>query len=46
MIRAKRKRVLIQRVLTDAAEGQRIFDALADGGSVRMPLQKTFWSPS
>jgi PhnB protein len=32
--------------LRDAAEGQRVFDALADGGSVRMPLQKTFWSPS
>ncbi len=32
--------------LRDAAESQRIFDALADGGSVRMPLQKTFWSPA
>jgi PhnB protein len=30
----------------DGAEAQRVFDALADGGSVRMPLQKTFWSPS
>jgi len=26
------------------AEAQRIFDALADGGSVEMPFQKTFWS--
>lgn len=26
------------------AEAQRIFDALADGGSVQMPFQKTFWS--
>jgi len=32
--------------LRDAAEAQRVFDALADGGSVRMPLEKTFWSPS
>ena len=32
--------------LRDATEAQRVFDALADGGSVRMPLQKTFWSPS
>src|SRR4051812_23638493 len=23
---------------------QRVFDALADGGSVKMPLQRTFWS--
>ena len=30
----------------DQAEVQRIFDALKDeGGSVMMPLQKTFWSP-
>jgi PhnB protein len=27
------------------AEGRRAFDALADGGSVEMPLAKTFWSP-
>jgi PhnB protein len=32
--------------LRDAAEARRVFDALADGGSVRMPLEKTFWSPS
>jgi PhnB protein len=32
--------------LRDAAEARRVFDALADGGSVRMPLQQTFWSPS
>ena len=30
----------------DDTEAQRVFDALADGGSVRMPLQKTFWSRS
>jgi PhnB protein len=32
--------------LRDGTEAQRVFDALADGGSVRMPLQKTFWSPA
>ncbi len=28
-----------------AAEADRAFAALADGGQVRMPLTKTFWSP-
>ena len=27
------------------AEANRAFAALADGGQVRMPLTKTFWSP-
>jgi PhnB protein len=27
------------------AEANRVFDLLADGGEVRMPLAKTFWSP-
>jgi PhnB protein len=27
------------------AEGERIFNALADGGKVNMPFQKTFWAP-
>lgn len=27
------------------AEAHRVFAALADGGQVRMPLGKTFWSP-
>ena len=31
--------------LTDEAAARRIFDALADGGEIRMPLGKTFWSP-
>ncbi len=26
-------------------DARRFFDALADGGSVQMPLTKTFWSP-
>ncbi|MNZ97182.1 hypothetical protein D3C78_1164070 [compost metagenome] len=28
-----------------AAEGQRVFDALAPGGQVTMPYAATFWSP-
>lgn len=31
--------------LPNEAEAHRAFDALADGGSVMMPLTKTFWSP-
>jgi PhnB protein len=27
-----------------AADAQRMFDALAEGGQVTMPLQKTFWA--
>ena len=29
----------------DAAEADRLFGALADGGQVQMPLDKTFFSP-
>lgn len=29
----------------DVAEADRVFGALSDGGSVRMPLGKTFFSP-
>jgi PhnB protein len=32
-------------VLPDAAQAERIFNQLADGGKVAMPFQKTFWSP-
>jgi PhnB protein len=28
----------------DAAEAERVFGALAEGGTVRMPLQETFWA--
>ena len=31
--------------LANEAEADRVFGALADGGQVRMPLTKTFWSP-
>ena len=30
---------------SDVAEAERWFHALAEGGSVMMPLQETFWSP-
>jgi PhnB protein len=30
----------------DEAEAMKVFSALADGGQVRMPLTKTFFSPS
>jgi PhnB protein len=29
----------------DAGEAERLFSALAENGTVRMPLQETFWSP-
>ena len=29
-----------------ATEAERVFAALADGGDIRMPLAKTFWSPA
>lgn len=32
--------------VADEAEAKRYFAALADGGEVRMPLAKTFYSPS
>ena len=31
--------------VSDEAEANRAFAALAEGGEVRMPLGKTFWSP-
>lgn len=31
--------------VADAAAAERMFAALSDGGSVQMPLGKTFWSP-
>ena len=30
----------------NAAEAERLFTALGDGGTVQLPLAKTFWSPS
>jgi PhnB protein len=31
--------------LKNPADGERIFKALSEGGTVTMPFQKTFWSP-
>ena len=31
--------------VANETEAQRVFAALCDGGQVRMPLAKTFWSP-
>jgi PhnB protein len=28
------------------AEAERLFQTLAEGGTIQMPLQKTFWSPA
>jgi PhnB protein len=30
----------------DVTEGERVFNALAENGTVKMPLQKTFWTES
>ena len=37
--------VALSLTLADAAEAERCFAALADGGQVQMPLGKTFFSP-
>jgi PhnB protein len=29
----------------DVAAAKRVFEALADGGTVTMPIEPTFWSP-
>lgn len=34
-------------LLTDDADrAKRVFDVLAEGGQVQMPMQQTFWSPA
>ena len=35
----------INHTLTDEADARRIFEALAEGGTIEMPLEATFWSP-
>jgi PhnB protein len=32
--------------IDDPVDAGRIFRALAENGAVRMPIQKTFWSPA
>jgi PhnB protein len=31
--------------VADSEEAKRVFEALADGGEVTMPMSETFWSP-
>jgi PhnB protein len=40
------ERVALSVGLPDAAEGRRIFDALADGGTIVAPYEKQFWGAS
>ena len=37
--------ISVNLTLTDEDEARRIFEALAEGGEVGMPLDATFWSP-
>lgn len=39
------KGVAVSIALTEHDEVRRIFDGLADGGEITMPLEATFWSP-
>jgi PhnB protein len=39
------KGVSVNYSVTDVAEAERVFDALADGGQVTMPMSETFWAP-
>ena len=32
--------------VADGAEAKRVFTALGEGGNVKMPLAKTFWTSS
>ena len=34
----------VQLGLDDPVEGERIFNALADGGEIEMPFEETFWA--
>ncbi|WP_309672277.1 VOC family protein [Gemmatimonas sp.] len=44
--RAEFKGMTLALEVSDDAEAQRVFAALAEGGTVIMPLMKTFWSSS
>jgi PhnB protein len=37
--------VAVNVTVNDVTEAKRVFDALAAGGTVTMPLAETFWSP-
>jgi len=38
--------IMVNCNVTDAGEAKRVFDALADGGEVRLPIGATSWSPA
>lgn len=38
--------VWVSHDVSDMDDAKRIFEALADGGDVRMPMGETFWSPA
>lgn len=42
---AKFEGVSLSIAVPDAATGERLFNALAEGGTVTMPFGRTFWSP-
>ena len=44
--KAEFKGVTLAIEVPNDAEAKRVFDALGDGGSVQMPLMKTFWTSS
>ena len=39
------KGVAVSYSVADVATAERVFDGLAEGGQVTMPLSETFWSP-
>lgn len=40
------KGIMLSLAVDSEAEARRLFNALADGGQVRMPLAQTFFSPA
>lgn len=38
------KGVSVSLIVQDVAEAERVFKALADKGTIRMPIQETFWA--
>ena len=43
-IYAKPQGITVSLILNEAAEIERVFAALAEGGEIRMPVQETFWA--
>ena len=38
--------MMVNYTVADAGEAKRVFEALAEGGTVTQPMQETFWSPA